>query len=102
LLLALANFCVLPESPRIVNHTIPFNVIDLNGGWIGPSGERPYIYVYNQPNTGGGYTIAVDLSLVNRPDGFGYFASGSTIMIVFPDDCAYTGTLEANGRTMYD
>jgi hypothetical protein len=37
------SFCVLPDSPRIINHTIPFNVIDLNGGWIGPSGERPYI-----------------------------------------------------------
>jgi hypothetical protein len=94
------NYCVVPESPRIINHTIPFNVIDLNGAWVGPSGERPYIYVYNQPSAGGGYTIAVDLSLSNRPDGFGYFASGSTMAIVFPDDRDYTGTIEANGRSI--
>jgi hypothetical protein len=37
---------------------------------------------------------------VNRPDGFGYFVSASTIAIVFPDDREYTGTLEANGRTI--
>jgi hypothetical protein len=94
------NFCVLPDSPHIINHTIPFNVIDLNGAWVGPSGERPYIYVYNAPNAGAGYTISVDQSLSNRPDGFGYFVNGSTISMVFPDDRDYTGTIEGNGRTI--
>jgi hypothetical protein len=94
------NFCVLPDSPRIVNHTMPLNVIDLNGAWTDQNGVRPYIYVYNQPSAAAGYTIAVDLSLVNRPDGFGYFVSGSTIAIVFPDDRDYTGTIEADGRTI--
>ena len=94
------NYCVLPESPRIINHTIPFNVIDLNGAWVGPGGERPYIYVYNQPSAGGGYTIAIDMSLLSRPDGFGYFVSGSVLGAVFPDDRDYTGTIEANGRSI--
>ncbi len=94
------SFCVLPETPRIVNHTIPFNVIDLNGAWEDQSGVRPYIYLYSSPSAGAGYTITVDLSLVNRPDGFGAFVGGSTISIVFPDDRDYTGTIEANGRTI--
>lgn len=94
------NFCVLPDRPHIINHTIPFNVIDLNGGWVDQNGVHPYIYVYNSPSSNGGYTISVDLSLVNRPDGFGYFLSGSAISIVFPDDRDYTGVLENNGRTI--
>jgi hypothetical protein len=95
------NFCVLPQSPRVVNHTIPFNVIDLNGAWIGPSGERPYIYLYNAPSAGAGYAITVDLSLENRPDGFGAFVSGSAVTIVFPDDREHTGTIDPNGRTIH-
>lgn len=94
------NFCVLPQAPRVVNYTVPFNVIDLNGAWVGPGGERPYIYLYSDAQAGGGYSIAVDLSLLNRPDGFGYFVNGSTIAIVFPDDRDYTGTIEANGRSI--
>jgi len=94
------SFCVLPESPRVVNHTIPFNVIDLNGAWIGPGGERPYIYLYNEPSAGAGYTIAVDMSLLSRPDGFGYFVNASTIAIVFPDAGDFRGTIEANGKSI--
>jgi hypothetical protein len=40
------------------------------------------------------------LSLLNRPDGFGYFLNNGTIAIVFPDDRDYTGAIEANGRTI--
>jgi len=94
------NFCVLPSVPRIVNHTIPFNVIDLNGGWVDQNGVRPYIYLYNSPNAGGGYSLTIDLSLVNRPDGFGYFVNGSVIAIVFPDDREYTATIDPDGRTI--
>ena len=45
-------------------------------------------------------SITVDLSLLNRPDGFGYLKSASTLAIVFPDDRDYTGTIDANGRTI--
>jgi len=94
------NFCYAPDNPKMVNYTIPFNVIDLNGGWVDESGNRPYIYIYNQPSAAAGYTISVDLSLMNRPDGFGGFASGSVLRIYFPDDREYTGVIEANGRTI--
>ena len=94
------NFCVVPETPHVVNYTVPFNVIDLNGEWVGPSGERPYIYLYSEPNAGAGYTIHVDMSLLNRPDAFGYFVNASTLVVVFPDDRDYTGTIDANGRTI--
>jgi hypothetical protein len=94
------SFCAVPETPHVVNLTSPFNVIDLNGAWVGPSGERPYIYVYNEPGAAAGYMITVDLSLENRPDGSGYFPSGSTLSIVFPDDRDYTGTIDANGLTI--
>jgi len=48
------------EPQRIVNHTMPFNVIDLNGAWADQNGVRPHIHVYNQPGAAAGYTIAVD------------------------------------------
>lgn len=94
------NFCVQPDSPRIVNHTIPLNVIDLNGGWVDPNGVHPYIYLYHEPAASGGYALTIDLSLVNRPDGFGYFVNGSTIAIVFPDDREYSATIDPDGRTI--
>ena len=94
------NYCVQPDSPRIVNHTIPLNVIDLNGAWVDQNGVRPYIYLYNEPGAAGGYAITVDLSLVNRPDGFGYFVNGSTLAIVFPDDRDYTASIDPDGRTI--
>ena len=94
------SFCALPETPKVVNYSVPYNVIDLNGAWVDGSGYRPYIYLYSDPNAGAGYTIAVDLSLLNRPDGFGYFVNAKTIAIVFPDDRDYTGTIEANGRSI--
>jgi hypothetical protein len=94
------NFCVLPDKPHIINYSIPFNVIDLNGAWVGQSGERPYIYVYNDPAASAGYTIAAEMYLLNRPDGIGFFINGSTLSVYFPDDNNYTGTIEGNGRTI--
>ena len=94
------SFCVLPESPRVVNYSVPFNVIDLNGAWIGPGGERPYIYLYNEPSAGGGYSLTIDMTLLNRPDAFGYFVNASTLAIVFPDAGDVQGTIEANGRSI--
>ena len=94
------NYCVLPSVPRVINHTLPFNVVDLNGGWIDQNGNRPYIYVYSSPQSAGGYSLTVDLSLVNRPDGFGFFSSGSAMTVVFPDDTEYTASIDADGRTI--
>ncbi|HET8937977.1 MAG TPA: hypothetical protein VFN67_31250 [Polyangiales bacterium] len=36
------------------------------------------------------------MSLLNRPDGFGYMVDAHTIMVVFPDDRDYTGHIENN------
>lgn len=94
------NFCVQPDRPILVNHTIPLNVIDLNGGWVDQNGVRPYIYLYHEPAAANGYSIIADLSLVNRPDGFGYFANGSTLVMVFPDDRDYTAQIDPDGRTI--
>jgi hypothetical protein len=88
-----ANSCVIASKP-IVNYVTPnFNVIDLNGAWVGPGGERPYIYLYGDSQYSSGYTIMVDMTLLNRPDGFGYLVDASTIAVVFPDDRDYTGTI---------
>jgi hypothetical protein len=92
-LAAPADSCAIVGQP-IVNYEHPsFNVIDLNGAWAGPSNETPYIYFYGDSQYSSGYTIAVDLSLLNRPDGFGYMVDARTIAVVFPDDRDYTGTL---------
>jgi len=94
-----ANSCALVGKP-IVNYVAPaFHVVDLNGAWAGPSNESPYIYFYGDSQYASGYTIAVDMSLLNRPDGFGYMVDATTIAIVFPDDRDYTGTIE-NGNTI--
>jgi hypothetical protein len=94
-----ADSCVIVSKP-IVNYVAPaFNVVDLNGAWAGPGDERPYIYLYGDPQYGAGYTIMVDMSLLSRPDGFGYMLDATTIVVVFPDDRDYTGTIE-NGSTI--
>jgi hypothetical protein len=94
-----ANSCVIASKP-IVNYVTPtFNVIDLNGAWAGPSDERPYIYLYGDSQYSSGYTIMVDMTLLNRPDAFGYLVDASTIVVVFPDDRDYTGTI-VNGTSI--
>lgn len=93
------NRCVIATKPSTINYQTPtFNVIDLNGAWQDGSGKRPYIYVYGDSNAGAGHSIAFDLSLLNRPDGFGYISDATTLIAVFPDDRDYTGTIEANGK----
>jgi hypothetical protein len=79
--LLVGNAVVDYESPR-------FNLVDLNGAWAGPGNETPYIYIYGEGNP-----IFVEMSLLNRPDGFGYFVDHDTIVVLFPDDRDYTGTL---------
>jgi hypothetical protein len=83
-----AGSCLLVGN-TVVNPAAPaFNLVDLNGAWAGPGNETPYIYIY-----GDGNPIFVEMSLLNRPDGFGYFVDSDTIVVVFPDDRDYTGTL---------
>jgi hypothetical protein len=95
-----ANSCVIASKP-IVNYVTPsFNVIDLNGAWAGPGDERPYIYLYGDSQYSSGYTIMVDMTLLNRPDAFGYLVDASTIVVVFPDDRDYTGTI-VNGNSIH-
>jgi hypothetical protein len=90
-----ADTCALVGKP-IINYVTPnYSVIDLNGAWAGPGNETPYIYFYGDPQYSSGYTIAVDMSLLNRPDGFGYMVDANTIAIVFPDDRDYTGIVTA-------
>jgi hypothetical protein len=36
------NFCVLPDRPHIINHTIPVNIIDLNGAYADQNGNIIY------------------------------------------------------------
>jgi len=79
--LLVGNTVVDYKSPR-------FNLVELNGAWAGPGNETPYIYIYGEGNP-----IFVEMSLLNRPDGFGYFVDQDTIVVVFPDDRDYTGTL---------
>jgi hypothetical protein len=93
------NACVIVGTP-IVNYQAPsLNVIDMNGAWRGPGNEIPYIYIYSDSQYASGYTIFVDMSLLNRPDGFGYFIDASTIAVVFPDDRDYTGKIQ-NGNSI--
>jgi hypothetical protein len=88
-----AGSCAIVGKP-IVNYEHPaFNLVDLNGAWAGPGNETPYIYFYGDDQYSSGYTIAVDMSLLNRPDAFGYMVDATTIAVVFPDDRDYTGTL---------
>jgi hypothetical protein len=94
------NLCAVP-GPAIINYQYPrIDVVDLNGAWADASNVTPYIYFYADSQYASGYTIRVDLSLVNRPDGFGYMVDANTIAIVFPDDRDYTGKIENNGRTI--
>ena len=87
------NECAIVGKP-IVNYAAPsFNVVDLNGAWTGPSGELPYIYFFGDDQYATGFTIHVDMTLLNRPDAFGYMQDEKTIVVVFPDDKDYTGTL---------
>jgi hypothetical protein len=78
---------------QIANHTLPFNVIDLNGAWSYNGQPGPYIYVYGQGNS-----LFIDMSLYNRPDGFGNIIDATTFSVVFPDDTDYTATLESPTR----
>jgi len=88
--------CVV-VGPSVFDYEHPrLDVIDLNGAWAEPSNGTPYIYFYASGQHAAGYTITVDMSLLNRPDGFGYMVDAHTIMIVFPDDRDYTGHIENN------
>jgi hypothetical protein len=94
------NSCVIVGTP-IVNYQSPaLNVVDMNGAWRGPSDETPYIYIYSDSQYASGYTLFVEMSLLNRPDGFGYFIDASTIAVVFPDDRDYTGKIQ-NGSILW-
>jgi hypothetical protein len=94
------NFCVQPDRPLITNHTIPLNIIDLNGAYVDQSGNVIYISVLNAPSMNNGYTIDFDLSLIHRPHGIGFFTSGSQMTVYFPDDQTYTATFEFFGYTI--
>lgn len=95
-----SNSCVI-VGPTVVDIEHPrYNVVDLNGAWADMNNNTPYIYFYADSQYSAGYTITVDLSLVNRPDGFGYMVDAETILIVFPDDRDYTGKIENNGTTI--
>lgn len=78
--LLVGNNVVNPDRPR-------FNEVDLNGAWTDGL-YTLYIYIYGEGNP-----IFVEMSLVNRPDGFGYFIDSDTFEVVFPDDNSYVGTL---------
>jgi hypothetical protein len=94
------NTCVI-VGPHIVDFERPhYNVLDLNGAWADMNGNTLYIYFYADPQYAAGYTIAVDLSLVNRPDGFGYMSDAETLSIYYPDDRDYTGKVENNGTSI--
>jgi hypothetical protein len=94
------NFCVLPDRPHIINHTIPFNIVDINGAYVDQTGNVIYISVLNAPTYNNGYTIDFDLSLIHRPHGIGFFTSGSQMTVYFPDDQTYTATFEFFGYTI--
>lgn len=90
------NACVV-VGPSIFDAEKPrLDVIDLNGAWADENDARPYIYFYADAQYANGYTIKVDLSLENRPDGYGFMIDAKTIQIIFPDDRSYTGTIENN------
>lgn len=78
--LLVGNNIVNPDHPR-------FNRVDLNGAWTDGL-YTLYIYIYGEGNP-----VFVEMSLVNRPDGFGYFIDSDTFEVVFPDDNSYVGTL---------
>jgi hypothetical protein len=80
--------CLLVGNTVVDYQSPHFKLVDLNGAWAGPGNETPYIYIYGEGNP-----IFVEMSLLNRPDGFGYFVDQDTIVVVFPDDRDYTGTL---------
>ena len=93
------NKCVV-VGPVIFDYSEPrFNVVDLNGAWSDADNKQPYIYFYADAQYSAGYTIRADLTLMNRPDGFGYMLDANTIQMVFPDDRDYTGKIE-NGNTI--
>jgi hypothetical protein len=79
---------------QIASHETPaFNVIDLNGAWSYNGQPGPYIYVYGQGNS-----LFIEMSLYNRPDGFGNILDATTLSVVFPDDTDYTAVLESPTR----
>jgi hypothetical protein len=83
------NGSCLLVGDAVVDYNSPrFNLVDLNGAWAGPGNETPYIFIYGEGNP-----IFVEMGLLNRPDGFGYFVDKNTIAVLFPDDQDYTGTL---------
>jgi len=87
-----ADACLV-VGRQLVDYSYPeFNVIDLNGAWASQGQTYPamYIYVYGEGNS-----ISVDLSLVNRPDGFGNIIDPKTLSVVFPDDRDYTAVIES-------
>lgn len=90
------NACVVVGATIFDSEKPRLDVIDLNGAWADANDARPYIYFYADGQYADGYTIRVDLSLENRPDGFGYMVDAKTIEIVFPDDRSYTGKIENN------
>lgn len=94
------EFCLMTVKPRFVKFTLPLDVIDINGEWMDQSGNRLYFYLYNEPSSGGGYALQVEMSLVNRPDGIGTFAGEQRITVYFPDVGEYTGDFQDNGRTI--
>ena len=81
------NSCLLVGS-NVINYGAPrFNLVDLNGAWTDGL-YTLYIYIYGEGNP-----IFVEMSLTNRPDGFGFFTDADTFEVVFPDDDSYVGTL---------
>ncbi|HWO09339.1 MAG TPA: hypothetical protein VNN80_07660 [Polyangiaceae bacterium] len=83
-----SSSCLL-VAPAVINPTAPaFDVVDLNGAWTDGGNNILYFRIYGEGNP-----VFVDMSLVNRPDGFGVFVDAKTMTVVFPDDRDYTGTL---------
>jgi hypothetical protein len=98
--LAQEHSACLVVGPSVLDYDHPrFHVVDLNGAWTDASNAQPYIYFYADSSYSAGYTIRVDMSLLNRPDAFGYMVDANTMAIVFPDDRDYTGKIE-NGNTI--
>ena len=65
-------------------------VIDLNGQWMAGGVLGPKITVH-------GNSIAVDMTALQRSSAVGTVINSSTISVNFPDDKAYTATLQQPG-----
>src|SRR5262249_11424904 len=94
--LAAATPASARRAPVAVTAAMPAiaTVFDLNGRYTDGVSARPRITDVSD-------RLTIDMSYAHRPTATGIVINASTILVTFPDDATYTGTLLAPGTIVW-